>query len=136
MRIANESGEHFFAGYQQTTSYGLPVQPRVHLSISPGGQQVMWQRGNLMELFRHLLDWTTLRLYRVQLEASRLVDEQGDRPHYKVTLFTVSAVAEAEAGDPLSTLLRALVLADRVPEPASDSDETRPYGMWSGHKLE
>ena len=132
LRVANDSGEHFFAGYKQLGAYGLPHQPRVHLSISPGGQRVIWQRGNGNELFMHLLDWATTRPYRVRFEYARQVDERGDVPDCQITIFEVDVVAQAQARDPLSALLRALALADQAPAQSVPRDGS--YGVWSGFK--
>ena len=132
LRVANDSGEHFFAGYKQLGAYNLPHQPRIHLSISPGGQRVVWQRGTGSELFMHLLDWATTRPYRIRFEYAHQIDERGGEPVCHVTIFEVDAVAQAQARDPLSALLRALALADQVP--VSSMPGEIGYGVWSGFK--
>lgn len=136
LRIANDSGEHLFAGYKQLGPYGLPHQPRVHLSIAPGGQRVMWQKGNGMDLFMHLMDWATEQSYRLRLDYERMVDESGSEPQVTLTVLTVEPVARARARDPLSALLRALVLADDKRSNQTEAEATQSYGVWSGFKME
>ncbi|WP_420595014.1 hypothetical protein [Deinococcus sp.] len=134
LRLANESGEHFFAGHKLLGAHGLPQQPRVHLSIAPGGRQAMWQRGNAPDLYMHLLSWAGGQGYRVRLDYTHVIDEQGDEPQCDVTIFEVEQVAQARARDPLSALLRVLVLADdHVPAAPPSTGETY-YGVWSGQK--
>lgn len=109
-RVANPSGEHFYAGFVRRNDYGLPVDPRIHLSVAPSGLHAMWQRGDVPNLLLMLLDWVGRQHLRAVLEHARDFDEAGDYPLYWASLHDTQERARAQGRDPLTVLLRAIVL--------------------------
>ena len=110
LRVANTSGEHFYAGYSAKNDYGLPTDARVHLSIAPSGLKAMWMKGDVPHLLLLLMNWAAGRQLLVRLEHRMEFDETGQLPIYALSLWDVEERVRAEARDPLTALLRTIVL--------------------------
>ncbi|MDB5045679.1 MAG: hypothetical protein JWQ08_1729 [Deinococcus sp.] len=112
-RVAAAGSEHFYAGYRSIPENGLPDQPRIHLSVAHGTQDIQWLRGDAANLLLHLMHWAARRNHRVRLDLANEVDERGDQSVYGARLHGGMMTANARGLDPLSALLRVLVQAER-----------------------
>ena len=112
-RVAATGSENFYAGYRSIPGSGIPEQPRIHMSVAHGTQDIQWLRGDAPNLLLHLMHWAARRNHSVRLELVNEFDENGDQSVYEATLHGGMVMASAHALDPLSALLRVLVQAER-----------------------
>ncbi len=114
LRVANTSGEHFYAGFTQKNDYGLPTDARVHLSIAPSGLKAMWMKGDVPHLLLLLMNWAAGRQLMVRMDHRMEFDENGQVPVYLLALWDVEERVRASGRDPLTALLRAIVLNSQL----------------------
>lgn len=114
LRVASSSGEHFYANFTRKNDYGLPTDARIQLSIAPSGLKAMWIKGDVPHLLLVLMNWAAGRQLMVRLDHHMDFDENGQSPVFELSLWDVEERVRARARDPLTALLRAIVLNSQL----------------------